>query len=104
MRCDIPVDVNISKLTLIKISNHAFHLSERLYGRLPAHVAAESAQSPEPPGLSVEEEAGVMEIPVHDVVNTGEETFRVGNGQTGFINVCLTRWLVDCLPWCYNIA
>ena len=33
-----------------------------------------------------------MEIPVHDIVNTGEETFRVGNGVTGLINLSLTRW------------
>ena len=33
-----------------------------------------------------------MEIPVHDVVNTGEETFRVGNGATGLINISLKRW------------
>ena len=35
---------------------------------------------------------GSMEIPVHDIVNTGEETFRVGNGVTGLINLSLTRW------------
>lgn len=34
---------------------------------------------------------GRMEVPVHDVVNTGEETFRNGSGVTGFINVCLNR-------------
>ena len=32
-----------------------------------------------------------MEIPVHDVVNTGEETFRVGDGVTGLINISLNR-------------
>ena len=30
-------------------------------------------------------------VPVHDIVNTGEETFRNGSGVSGFINVCLTR-------------
>ena len=30
-------------------------------------------------------------MPVHDIVNTGEETFRAGSGVSGFINVCLTR-------------
>ena len=33
-----------------------------------------------------------MELPVHDVVNTGQETFRAGNGLEGFISVCLNRW------------
>ena len=31
------------------------------------------------------------QVPVHDIVNTGEETFRAGSGVSGFINVCLTR-------------
>ena len=36
-----------------------------------------------------------MEIPVHDVVNTGEETFRVGDGVTCLINISLKRWTID---------
>ena len=39
-----------------------------------------------------------MEIPVHDVVNTGEETFRVGDGVTGLINITLKRWTIDQFP------
>merc|ERR1719189_32385 len=39
-----------------------------------------------------------MEVPVHDIVNTGEETFRAGSGVSGFINVCLTRQ-----PWGFRL-
>jgi len=44
-----------------------------------------------------------MELPVHDVVNTGEETFRQGmTGQQGFINVCLTREAAN-QPWGFRL-
>ena len=44
-----------------------------------------------------------MELPVHDVVNTGEETFRQGmTGQQGFINVCLTREVAN-QPWGFRL-
>ena len=44
-----------------------------------------------------------MELPVHDVVNTGEETFRQGmTGQQGFINVCLTREASN-QPWGFRL-
>jgi len=44
-----------------------------------------------------------MELPVHDVVNTGEETFRTGNmGQQGFINVTLTREATN-QPWGFRL-
>merc|ERR1712079_59111 len=40
---------------------------------------------------------------VHDVVNTGEETFRQGmTGQQGFINVCLTREAAN-QPWGFRL-
>ena len=39
-----------------------------------------------------------MEIPVHDVVNTGEETFRVGDGVTGLINISLNRCTINRFP------
>ena len=39
-----------------------------------------------------------MEIPVHDVVNTGEETFRVGDGVTGLINISLNRCTIKQFP------
>ena len=39
-----------------------------------------------------------MEIPVHDVVNTGEETFRVGDGVTGLINISLNRFTIKQVP------
>merc|ERR1711872_902294 len=40
---------------------------------------------------------------VHDVVNTGEETFRQGmTGQQGFINVCLTREASN-QPWGFRL-
>ena len=43
-----------------------------------------------------------MELPVHDVVNTGQETFRQGGGQAGFINVCLVRE-AGCQPWGFRL-
>jgi len=44
-----------------------------------------------------------MELPVHDVVNTGIETFRQGMvGQQGFINVCLTRESTN-QPWGFRL-
>ena len=44
-----------------------------------------------------------MELPVHDVVNTGQETFRQGMmGQQGFINVCLTREAAN-QPWGFRL-
>jgi len=44
-----------------------------------------------------------MELPVHDVVNTGEETFRQGMvGQQGFINVTLTRESPN-QPWGFRL-
>ena len=44
-----------------------------------------------------------MELPVHDVVNTGEETFRQGNmGQQGFINVTLNREATN-QPWGFRL-
>merc|ERR1739844_564299 len=43
-----------------------------------------------------------MEVPVHDVVNTGEETFRNGSGVSGFINVCLTRQSAS-QPWGFRL-
>merc|ERR1711997_1361981 len=43
-----------------------------------------------------------MEVPVHDVVNTGEETFRNGSGVSGFINVCLTRQSPS-QPWGFRL-
>jgi len=40
---------------------------------------------------------------VHDVVNTGQETFRQGMmGQQGFINVCLTREAAN-QPWGFRL-
>ena len=41
-----------------------------------------------------------MEIPVHDVVNTGTELFR--EGTQGFINVCLTRE-AGSQPWGFRL-
>merc|ERR1711962_882858 len=43
-----------------------------------------------------------MEVPVHDIVNTGEETFRAGSGVSGFINVCLTRQSAS-QPWGFRL-
>merc|ERR1712032_318541 len=43
-----------------------------------------------------------MEVPVHDIVNTGEETFRNGSGVSGFINVCLTRDAAN-QPWGFRL-
>merc|ERR1711962_1222976 len=43
-----------------------------------------------------------MEGPVHDIVNTGEETFRAGSGVSGFINVCLTRQSAS-QPWGFRL-
>merc|ERR1711936_272320 len=44
-----------------------------------------------------------MELPVHDVVNTGIETFRQGMvGQQGFTNVCLTREPTN-QPWGFRL-
>merc|ERR1712203_118392 len=43
-----------------------------------------------------------MEVPVHDIVNTGEETFRNGSGVSGFINVCLTRQSAS-QPWGFRL-
>lgn len=44
-----------------------------------------------------------MEIPVHDVVNTGTELFREGaKGREGFINVCLTREAAN-QPWGFRL-
>merc|ERR1712223_130246 len=43
-----------------------------------------------------------MEAPVHDIVNTGEETFRAGSGVSGFINVCLTRQSAS-QPWGFRL-
>merc|ERR1712061_330718 len=43
-----------------------------------------------------------MEVPVHDVVNTGEETFRNGSGTQGFINVCLARQSAS-QPWGFRL-
>merc|ERR1712012_974463 len=43
-----------------------------------------------------------MEVPVHDIVNTGEETFRVGNGVTGLINLSLTRQSTS-QPWGFRL-
>lgn len=40
---------------------------------------------------------------MHDVVNTGQETFRQGMmGQQGFINVCLTREAAN-QPWGFRL-
>ena len=40
---------------------------------------------------------------MHDVVNTGEETFRTGNmGQQGFINVTLNREATN-QPWGFRL-
>ena len=45
----------------------------------------------------------LMEIPVHDVVNTGTELFREGaKGREGFINVCLTREAAN-QPWGFRL-
>ena len=41
-----------------------------------------------------------MEIPVHDVVNTGTELFR--EGAQGFINVCLAREASN-QPWGFRL-
>ena len=41
-----------------------------------------------------------MEIPVHDVVNTGTELFR--EGTQGFINVCLARESAS-QPWGFRL-
>ena len=41
-----------------------------------------------------------MEIPVHDVVNTGTELFR--EGAQGFINVCLARESAS-QPWGFRL-
>ena len=41
-----------------------------------------------------------MEIPVHDVVNTGTELFR--EGAQGFINVCLAREAAN-QPWGFRL-
>ena len=41
-----------------------------------------------------------MEIPVHDVVNTGTELFR--EGTQGFINVCLAREGAS-QPWGFRL-
>jgi len=44
-----------------------------------------------------------MELPVHDVVNTGQETFREGMaGHQGFINVTLTREASN-QPWGFRL-
>jgi len=42
----------------------------------------------------------IMEIPVHDVVNTGTELFR--EGAQGFINVCLARESAS-QPWGFRL-
>ena len=42
----------------------------------------------------------LMEIPVHDVVNTGTELFR--EGTQGFINVCLARESAS-QPWGFRL-
>ena len=48
-----------------------------------------------------------MEIPVHDVVNTGEETFRVGDGVTGLINIslkrCNVKWNCEIANFQFNL-
>ena len=44
-----------------------------------------------------------MEIPVHDVVNTGTELFREGvPGKQGFINVNLSREAAN-QPWGFRL-
>jgi len=43
-----------------------------------------------------------MELPVHDVVNTGLETFRNGDGASGFITIILKRE-TNSIPWGFRL-
>jgi len=43
-----------------------------------------------------------MELPVHDVVNTGLETFRNGGGASGFITINLKRESSN-IPWGFRL-